>query len=276
MLYLIVSILCIFIILTTLSWFAFRQRNTPVESEHFNQCAKQGIPLDKTDVYLINLKRNGDRLEHFIEQYMKSDLRYKAFNRLDAIDGSAIIVDEYVTPKALQEIRDIEKNGYRTKHYQLTKGAIGCYLSHQKLYDMIVASDAEYGLIFEDDVMIDASIYKKLNKHIESIPNDWDILLLGCQCISCEKHLMYLNIKRFFLMHSYLIKKEAAIKLKSYLSSKKIAQQIDSELSDLSMDGQLKIYCLKTPICRQGGGFRTTIQKPIKQLPGVNPYSVQT
>lgn len=233
-----------------------------------------GIKLEDMDIYLINLKRNKERLEHFIEEYMMSDLRYKAFNRLDAVDGSKVALEDVLSDKALAEIKEIESTGYRTKHYQLTRGAIGCYLSHKKLYDKIASGNAPYGLIFEDDVIIDKNIFAKLNKTIREIPNDWDMLLLGCHCITCDRFKTYMDIGRFFLLHCYIVKKEAAQKLVDHLSQVPISQQIDSELSDMTTSGKLKVYCLKQSLCKQGNGlFGTTIQKPIKKVPGVNPYA---
>lgn len=236
-----------------------------------NQCAKQ-LSTDDIDVYLINLDRNRDRLDHFIDQYMSTDLKNKQFKRYPAVDGRKLSIEKYVSSKALNEIYESEESGYRTKHYQLTRGAVGCYLSHMSVYEAIMKGDREYGLIFEDDVIIDPKILSKLNKMITSMPNDWDVLLLGCYCIKCDKFDRYYNTERFFLTHCYIVRKTAAERIVEALKDKPIEQQIDSELSDMATDSKLKIYCLKESICKQGGGFKTTIQMPLKVVPGINPY----
>jgi hypothetical protein len=47
-----------------------------------------------------------------------------------------------------------ERTGYRTKHYQLTRGSVGCYMSHLQLYQHIIKTDAQFAFIFEDDAVI--------------------------------------------------------------------------------------------------------------------------
>ena len=253
----------------------FYQDGIQNKIENFkNSCIKQGLSLDAIDVYLINLDRNKERLEFFIEQYMMSDLRTKQFNRLTAVDGKKIDIKEYISPRAFTEIKGIEKTGYRTKHYQLTRGAIGCYLSHLMAYEIIAKAQNEFGLIFEDDVKIDNAFFTKLNKILPTIPNDWDILLLGCHCISCDRRLKgYYDTQRFFWLHSYIVKKESAGKMVTYLKNKMIEQQIDSELSEMVTEGIVRIYCLKEAICKQTGSFSTDIQMPLKVISGINPYT---
>jgi len=234
-------------------------------------CPKNGIKLDNVEVYLINMDKNKERLANFVEQYMLSDLKYKQFNRMSAVDGKSLVIDEYVTQQALQEIKDLDRKGYRTKHYQLSRGAIGCYLSHLNVYKKVMQGDAEYALIFEDDAMLDSNIFSKLNKSLSTIPNDWDMLLLGCYCIVCDKYEKYYDLDRFFFMHAYIIKKSSAKLVFEELDKKRISQQIDSELSDMINNGKLRIYCLKDSIARQGT-FDTTIQMPLKVMPGVDPF----
>lgn len=246
--------------------------NSIEKPEEGGMCKNSLIKLSDIEVYVINLDRNRDRLEHFLDQYMSSDLKIKKFNRFKAIEGKSLKIEEYVTEKALKEIRDAEDNGYRTKHYQLTRGAIGCYLSHRSLYNTIKDQDKPYAIIFEDDVDIDSRIFFKTNEALKHVPEDWEMLLLGCFCVKCNKHLVYLDVERFFLLHGYIIRKETAKKLHEHLENKKIEQQIDWEISDMIKALDLKVYCLKDSIARQKG-FKTNIQMPLKIIPGINPYS---
>ena len=234
---------------------------------------KQIINFDNTDIYMINLDRNADRLESFIEQYMMCDLRYKQFQRIPAVDGSSLDIKQYISNFAYKEIMQIEKTGYRTKHYQLTRGAIGCYLSHIKVYELIAAGESDYGIVFEDDVMIDKNVLSKLNKVLPTMDDDWDMLLLGCHCIVCDKFESYYKLEKFFLLHGFVMKKSAAIKILEILRNKKITQQIDSELSDMITQGHVNVYCLKSQLAKQQD-FDTNIQTPLKVMPGVNPYTV--
>ena len=47
-----------------------------------------------------------------------------------------------------------EGRGYRTAHYQLTRGSVGCYLSHLRLYQHVLRGGAQFALVFEDDAAI--------------------------------------------------------------------------------------------------------------------------
>ena len=187
-------------------------------------------------------------------------------------------ISQYLSNRAYKEIRTIETSGYRTKHYQLTRGAVGCYLSHLNTYKKIAGGEAEFGLIFEDDVNISTSFFEKLNVLLKKIPNDWDILLLGCHCLKCKKLDVYQTVNKFILLHCYLIKKSSAEKLYNYLSTKRIEQQIDSELSDLIIDpsplgSDFVVYCVNEAICWQSNTFATDIQIPVKVANGIDPFA---
>lgn len=237
-----------------------------------NNNDRQAISIDDVDVYLINMEKNNDRLSHFIDNYYATDLKSLMFKRFIGIDGNTIDVEKFVTPKALKEITHASEAGFRTKHYQLTKGAVGCYLSHLNLYKYIASSNKPYGIIFEDDVVINKDVFEKLNKYVALVPNNWDILLLSCFCIVCDTYSHYYNTERFFNLHGYIIKKESAKMIYELLDKQLIKQQIDSELSDLVANGKVKIYCLKDSLAKQGMMFETTIQVPVKLVAGVNPY----
>lgn len=226
------------------------------------------------DVYLINLDRNKNRLHQFLKQYQESDLNGKKFFRIQATDGKTINISKYLTDTAFKEIKNIENTGHRTMHYQLTRGAIGCYLSHLNTYKHIMDGNTNYGLIFEDDVNIPKEFYSQMLNALKKIPNSWDMLLLGCYCIKCEDKNVVNHVTKFILLHCYIVKKHAAKKLYDYLVQKPIRQQIDSEISDLiANENFLRVYCLKNPICIQGGDFKTEIQVPVKQTKGVNPFN---
>lgn len=245
--------------------------NNVNEYEDFESC-KNTINPDDFDVYLINLDRNKDRLQRFKNEYNSCDLRFKNVKRIPAIDGKKLNIAEYVSDRAFKEIKSIETSGYRTKHYQLTRGAIGCYLSHLKAYEQIAKSNVEWGLIFEDDVSISKNFYAKLNNILSKIPNNWDMLLLGCHCQKCKKYDLYSHVKKFILLHCYIVKRETAEKLFKKLSEKRIEQQIDSELSDILIKGtdDINVYCVNDALSWQSSQFKTEIQMPIKVNTNVN------
>jgi GR25 family glycosyltransferase involved in LPS biosynthesis len=235
---------------------------------------EQIINLDNLDIYLINMTKNKERLDHFARMYSRSDMNKKKFSRLEAVDGRNVDLEKLVTPKALNEILSSEKHGYRTKHYQLTRGAVGCYLSHLSIYNLMQDSPSEMALIFEDDARFGPNVLSQINKAMARVPFDWDMFNLSCFCIKCNKYPEYTDVQQFFWMHAYIIKKDAAKKIIDHAVRTGIDKQIDSALGDMIQLGTLKVYCARTGIVSQSN-FKTTIQMPLKTVTGVNPYSLE-
>ena len=273
-------IICILVVFTVV--FLCTLNSCPYKEKHNetfynnNEERTQNRPSftpDDFDVYLINMNKNRDRLQHFMKQWKSTDLKDKKFKRLSAVNGSEINISTYLSDRAYKEVQTTINNGYRTKHYQLTRGAIGCYLSHLKTYDKIANGDKPYGIILEYDVKITKNFYKLAKGVVKEIPSDWDILLLSCHCITCKRQQLYSKVDKFIWLHCYIVSKEGASKLKDILNSKPIEQQIDSELSDLAEERLIKIYCVNQSLSTQSQNFATSIQMPMRYVKNINPYS---
>lgn len=213
-------------------------------------------------VYLINLKRRPDRLNNFMEYYNASDMNHIQFVKFEAIDGSQLDIERVpLSELARAELKEIENTGFRSKHYQLTKGAIGCYLSHVKIWEDIMQKGHNIALILEDDAKVPSDILNKINRSIVEIPVDWDIVLLGYLCTKCVNYNSYNKVERFMLTHSYLITRTAIDKILQTKSLFPITQQIDAYMSELS--SVLNIYTVDSKMIPQFKS-RTDIQAPLK------------
>ncbi len=244
----------------------------PLHEVRFQQ--KHGIIFNANNmkVYLINMKNSIDRLKRFEESYIASDLSLIPFERVEAIDGRKIDLTPIVSETAYKRMIEAESKGYRLHHHELTRGAVGCYLSHKEVYKRISQQDEDYGLIFEDDVKLSSlNLMEEINNIVNTVPKDWDILLLGCVCFVCGKYSSYYDVDRYFLMHAYIVKKSSAKKILHLIDQKKIEQQIDAHFSDLTEKGLLKIYCLRDKLANQWD-MGTNIQLPVKNIEGVNPF----
>ena len=223
-------------------------------------------PFTKDNVYdemfLINLKRRPDRLINFLDFFNSSDFKNESINKFDAIDGTKLDINSVpLSELAKAELKQLENTGYRTKHYQLTKGAIGCYLSHVKIWEKIVNNNTDIALIFEDDAKVHPTLKQQINEEMINIPNNWDIVLFGYLCTKCYKHEKYNEVERFMLTHCYLIKRSALIKIFNTNTLFPITQQIDALMSELS--SIVNIYTAKNKLIKQFGS-RTDIQAPLK------------
>lgn len=228
---------------------------------------------DEFDSYLINLDRRKERLENFTAQYEISDLGpRKPFKRVDAVDGSTLELMGIVTPEIEDGIKRIERTGLRTSHPQMTRGMIGCYKSHYKVWDEIYQSGKPYGLVFEDDAEMDQDIYEKAAARLD-FPDDWDVILLGhVSLMDYEKgpNPGLLRVKDFWGLHGYLISRRGVAKMMLY-KDMPISLQIDIFMSKLAQEDKLTVYALDPPLVRQGN-FGTDLQMRItpKALASVN------
>jgi GR25 family glycosyltransferase involved in LPS biosynthesis len=202
------------------------------------------------EIYVINLKKRPERLELFKKNY-KLIHDYKI---IDAIDGNELIhdkeyIDTIVGTQAKKTLHDFYKyNIIRKYHYELSSyGAIGCYLTHINVWNEIIKSNKQNALIFEDDAKVSNIYYFDLNKRLKLLPNDWDIYLLinpdFCYLKKPVKNNRNLfKVKRFFLLHAYIININACKKIIENGKLFPINQQIDHHLSELALINTLNIY----------------------------------
>lgn len=231
---------------------------------------KHSHGFEKT--YVINLDRRVDRLEKFMKTYEESDMKSTELYKISAVDGSEIDISNIpLSEIAKSELKQIETTGFRSKHYQLTRGAIGCYLSHVKIWRDIIEKNYRHGLIFEDDVNLPKNINEKITKSMKDVPEDWDIILFGFHCKDCINKKNYRKVNRFILLHCYAISNNCIKKILKTKSLFPITQQIDSYLSELSED-VLNIYTVKNPIIHQNGSS-TDIQVGIIKQQNVDVNS---
>jgi len=89
-------------------------------------------------IYCINLDRSKDRLAHM--QRLFSALQHD-FIRFPAVDGGLFSESDL----AAYEARAIHK---------LTRGEIGCFLSHFAVWQQIAVGEAPFAAVFEDDIQV--------------------------------------------------------------------------------------------------------------------------
>ena len=118
--------------------------------------------IDK--IYVINLKKNQDRLEKFMENAKKANIEVERF---DAVYGQELSKDH----------PDILK--YFVKDHGLISGQIGCALSHIKIWEDAINNNYNNIIVFEDDAIIPEDFWDKFNKAYNELPNNWDMLLLS-------------------------------------------------------------------------------------------------
>jgi len=234
--------------------------------ENFNSKIVEKFNDSEFNVYVIHMAKNKDRLINFDEYYNKSDIKFKPYEIFPAVVGKDLNLVNYVTEKAYEQILMTERTGNRIHHYDLSPGAVGCYLSHLSIYKKLVNSNLKYAIIFEDDSIMVSNFYEKVLYSLNVVPDDWDILLLGVICLKCDEFKDYIKINRFWGTHGYIINKQSAKKILEFLD-KPLSKQIDTDMSILIKRGLIKVYGVNPILVNQDPKFGSDIQSHVIDSP---------
>ena len=63
-------------------------------------------------------------------------------------------------------------------HSKLTRGEVGCYASHLSVMKTLIDRDIEHALILEDDAMLSADLPSMIDRILEALPPNWDLVHL--------------------------------------------------------------------------------------------------
>lgn len=200
--------------------------------------------LQNIKSYIINLEKYKNKYELCLKRLSKLNIKPERFNAIYVEDENSEEIRNITHPSVQYTIKN-----KRFSHNNMTsKGAIGCYLSHITLWKMLLESNEEYFLIFEDDVEINYyinNIENIINKILNL--NNWDFVYLGYldsyvifNMFSNPKEIISRIQNITFCTHSYLInRKGAEILLNKALP---IVDQIDSYISFMSIANYANIY----------------------------------
>lgn len=195
-----------------------------------------------TKILYINLDRRVDRKTHVETQLSKINWTGKV-ERISAVDGRVLdlsILTCLFTQKALKEASNTVKIDFTHGQY-MTRGAIGCALSHRKAWLNVVNNEDEKVLILEDDIYFDDNFTNKLNKYLNNII-DYDLLYLGYHYANDQK-ILHENYSKplgiVYGLFGYIVNKKIAQKL---LDIFPIENQIDTDIFKVFKD--INVYVL--------------------------------
>jgi glycosyl transferase family 25 len=183
--------------------------------------------------------------------------------------GLSPILVEGVNGKKLSK-KDINENTSITGRMFAPLSVIGCAMAHIKIWKLFLESNADYAIIFEDDVVFENNFKEKLDLGIKNTPDDFDILYLGC--FGCQNNLNFntlqfanlgiLNLKAKFrnqfvnkpfialATHAYVVSRNGAKKLLSYID-RNIYTHIDIHIQELVSNKLINIYSFNNRIAYQ-------------------------
>jgi len=97
---------------------------------------------------------------------------------------------------------------------ELSKGQIGCTLSHFKVFKHIIDNNISVCCVFEDDISFHPNWKKLSQNYYHFTPKDFDMVYMGNQITPQRGKI---NTQSTFCTHAYIITLKGAIKLLNFL-----------------------------------------------------------
>jgi len=132
------------------------------------------MKIDK--IFIINLKSRDDRLKNMSSLVDTLNINKNKIKVFEAIVGNELKDDEIKNILSISSLDTLYNKSINHKDIR-TKGAIGCYLSHYKIWEKIIKENLENVLIFEDNLALDIDV-KEFEDYVNSIPQDYDTAFL--------------------------------------------------------------------------------------------------
>lgn len=161
-------------------------------------------------VYVINLPASINRRREMEKQLSKLDMKY---NFIDAVDGrnlDKLYIDKYYSSRESLKLHGRE----------LSRGELGCALSHLSIYREMITLGSDYAVILEDDIYVGSSFKKFVDLLPQIQGDDWEMINLISDTRSTPFGKPVFDIYRYSRFHNpsnrtaaYVIKQSAALKL---------------------------------------------------------------
>ncbi|GAB1285537.1 Procollagen galactosyltransferase 2 [Apodemus speciosus] len=126
------------------------------------------------EIFMINLKRRKDRRDRMLRTLYEQEIE----EIIEAVDGKALNTSQL-------KAWNIEMlPGYRDPYSSrpLTRGEIGCFLSHFSVWKEVIDRELEKTLVIEDDVRFEHQFKRKLMELMDDIDKaqlDWELIYIG-------------------------------------------------------------------------------------------------
>ncbi|MFA6165712.1 MAG: glycosyltransferase family 25 protein [Gemmatimonadaceae bacterium] len=121
-------------------------------------------------VFVISLSRSVERRAHISRQLSALGVSWEFVDAVDGLELAAEELDRVVGASNLEVLPGVWR--------RLTRGEIGCALSHQRCYRLILARDLPMAFVFEDDVDVRSSFVEVANA-LARFPVNWELVLFA-------------------------------------------------------------------------------------------------
>lgn len=206
-------------------------------------------------IFVISLEKSTERRRRVVEEFSNLDIQWEF---IEAIDGSKL---------AKPPSGYFKKKVQRLQGYQLTSNEIGCYLSHQKAWELVITNN-KITVILEDDFILSNLFVLGVNELIEN-EKYWDIVrlqgLYSSDSINIKK-LNHVNIVKNIGdpvgATAYILKPSIAKKLIEF--SDEIYEPLDHYLEHESKHG-IEMYATQPYLVENSGVVTTITDRPLRE-----------
>ncbi|XP_011894364.1 PREDICTED: probable inactive glycosyltransferase 25 family member 3 isoform X6 [Cercocebus atys] len=152
-------------------------------SAHVTRPSKRPSKIGFDEVFVISLARRPDRRERMLASLWEMEISGRV---VDAVDGRML------NSSAIRSLGVDLLPGYQDPYSgrTLTKGEVGCFLSHYSIWEEVVARGLSQVLVFEDDVRFESNFRGRLERLMEDVEAEklpWDLIYLGRKQVNPEK-----------------------------------------------------------------------------------------
>ena len=145
---------------------------------------------------------------------------------------------------------------------KLSKAEISLAMKHYCVFNDVIKNNYQNVVVFEDDIILVDDFDKKLNKYINQLPDNYDILWIGTCCdlhtLQTDPELnVYTNSHGSICTHAYVISNDACKKIVDFFP--KIYQAIDWFFNTSIRTLNLKNYWAEPPLSTQDLSFDSAI-----------------
>ncbi|XP_075903882.1 procollagen galactosyltransferase 1-like [Nelusetta ayraudi] len=158
-------------------------KNPPVEPSSFLSLPpKQPNKMGFDEVFMINLVRRSDRRQRMLRTLHEQEISCKI---VAAVDGKAMNKTD------VESLGIKMLPGYKDPYHgrPLTKGELGCFLSHYNIWKEIVDRGLQSSLVLEDDLRFEVFFKRRLQTLLQEATAhklDWDLIYIGRKRMQVE------------------------------------------------------------------------------------------
>ncbi|XP_058997482.1 inactive glycosyltransferase 25 family member 3 isoform X3 [Mustela lutreola] len=152
-------------------------------SGHVSRPPKRPSKMGFDEVFVISLARRPDRRERMLSSLWEMEISGRV---VEAVDGRTL------NSSIMRNLGVDLLPGYQDPYSgrTLTKGEVGCFLSHYSIWEEVAARGLAQVLVFEDDVRFESNFRGRLEQLMEEVEAEklpWDLIYLGRKQVNPEE-----------------------------------------------------------------------------------------